>query len=94
MLLISSYDQFKNEFRNLQKRRNFYKSWIANGVTGSYDSLISKIKLKKTGRGRIVWKYVSVIDDIFEEDRAVNFPKTVSSIDSWKTENTSIFLTL
>jgi hypothetical protein len=35
---------------------------------------------RKTGRGRISWEYYADMDEIFHEDRTVNLPRTISSV--------------
>lgn len=69
----------KNGYKHLtegvldRKLRNLKKT---------YRTIKDNNRKSSTGRGRITWEYFHIFEEIFSDDRTINFGPTISSMDS------------
>lgn len=69
----------KNGYKNLtedildRKLRNLKKT---------FRTIKDNNRKSSTGRGRITWEYYDIFEEIFSDDRTINFGPTISSMDS------------
>lgn len=76
----------KNDYKNLtedildRKLRNLKKT---------FRIIKDSNRKRSTGRGRITWEYYDIFEEIFLDDRTINFGPTISSMDSAATQCSS-----